>query len=210
MATGTLPDFDESPYFNNPWKIFRNNSGETIPPFSVMRITGAENFNGAIRFIVAKPNTDFQNDYLINGPEAIRSTKDGRGTTLAQAHYVAYRSGSGTPAYGEEWGAKTAQWTLEKNRPGFKIEGGIKNTAGVDAVVARQHLVTDLIGKPDSTISKGATGTVSVWMGASGAEAVVEYDITGSAKGAEVTGSKWCVLFWRNGVWYVGPWECEE
>lgn len=206
--TGILPEITASPFIQNPWKRFANASGETIPPFSVMRITGCTNNYGEITFTVAKPNSTFQHDYLINGPIAVRDTKYGLGTTLAQAGYVAYRSGSGTPAYGEEWGAKNAQWTLEKNRPGFKIEGGIKSTAGVDAIVARQHLVTDLIGKPDSDIAKGATGTVSIYMGAQGAEAVTEYDLTCSALGAAVTGSKWCVVFWRNGVWYVGPWEC--
>lgn len=204
-----LPHDERSAFKQNPWKLFRNTTAETIPPFSVMRITGAENTTQpehAIRFTVAQPNSTFCTDYLINGPYSVAAGEDGIGTTLAQAGYVAYDTG--TPAYGEEWGAKTGQWTLNKNRPGFIIEGGNKTSAGVTATVARQHVVTDLICKADSSIAKGATGTCSVYMGASGAEAVTEYDITGSALGAAITLAKWSVLFLRNGVWYVGPWEC--
>lgn len=206
--TGIQPDFNASPFIQNPWKRFRNASGETIPPFSVMRITGATNNHGEITYTVHKPNTSFKTNYLINGPIAVTNDKDGLGTTLAQAGYVAYREAAGTPALDEEWGAKNGQWTLEKNRPGFIIHGGTKLTAGVNAVVARQHLVTDLIGKADSDIAKGATGTVSVYMGASGAEAATEYDITCSALGYAITGDLWVGLMLRNGVWYVVPWEC--
>jgi hypothetical protein len=194
-----------------PWHPFRNDSSETVPPFSVMRINSAENTtapSGVIRYICDKPDDEFCTNYMVNGPMAVPAGKDGFCTTLAESGYVAYRSGSGTPVNGEEWGAKDDQWTLEKNRPGFIIDGGTKTTAGVTAVSARQLVVRDLIGKPDSSISKGSTGTVSIWMGASGAEAATEYDITCSAKGAAVTGSKFVVVFFRNGVWYVGPWEC--
>lgn len=207
-----LPHDSRSPFEQNPWKLFRNASAETIPPFSVMRITGAENTEQpehAIRFIVEKPNDDFKTHYLINGPMAVAAGDDGFGTTLAQADYVAYRSASGTPALSDwEWGAKSGQWTLEKNRPGFHVCGGTKTTAGVNVMVARQRVVTDLIGKADSSISKGSTGTVSVWMGAQGAEAATEYDLTCSALGAAMTSAKWAVIFLRHGVWYVGPWEC--
>lgn len=205
-------DHDQLSMFKQrPWHPFRNDSSETVPPFSVMRINSAENTDpiaGVIRYICDKPDTGFCTNYMVNGPMAVPADKDGFCTTLAESGYVAYRSASGTPVNGEEWGAKSAQWTLEKNRPGFIIDGGTKTTAGVSAVSARQHVVRDLIGKPDADIAKGSTGTVSVWMGASGSEAVTEYDITCRALGAAVTGSKYAVLFFRNGVWYVGPWEC--
>jgi hypothetical protein len=203
-----LPHDPRNPFVQNPWKRFTNASGETIPPFSVMRITGATNNNGEITFTVAKPNSTFCTDYLINGPLAVATGKDGIGTTLAQAGYVAYDTG--TPAYGEEWGAKNGQWTLNKNRPGFIIEGGLKTSAGVTAVVARQHIVTDLIGKADSTISQGSSaGTVSIYMGVANSEAATEYDIQAYARFVEIQADWWCSVGLRNGVWYAVPLVCE-
>lgn len=206
--TDVLPEFQASPYFNNPWKLFRNNSGETIPPFSVMRITGAESLATGLRMIVAKPNDAFKTHYLINGPYAVLDGDDGRGTTLAQADNVAYNSSSGTPAVDEEWGAKEDQWTLQKNRPGFIIIGNTKTSSGVTHVVARQHVVTQLKGKAGSNISKGSAGNVVIWMGASGAEAATEYTISCSALAAAITSAKYASVWLESGVWYVGPWEC--
>lgn len=207
-----LPHDERSPFKQRPWKPFRNASGEVIPPFSVMRITGAENTttpDGALRYVCAKPNSTFCTRYMVSGPFATPAgSKDGICTTLSEAGYVAYNSGAGTPALDEEWGAKTGQWTVEKNRPGFIIDGGTKTTAGVNAVAARQHIVTSLKGKAGSGISKGSTGSVAIWMGASGAEAATEYTITCLAKGAAITASKWVVVWFESGVWYVAPWEC--
>jgi hypothetical protein len=209
-----LPHDGRAPFEQNPWKLFRNASAETIPPFSVMRITGAENTDQpehAIRFIVEKPNDDFKTHYLVNGPKAVPEGKDGFGTTLAQADYVAYDDGDGTPNIADiEWGAKQDQWTLAKYRPGFHIEGGTKLTAGVNAVVARQRVVTDMIGKltGGSAIAKGSTGSVTVWMGAQGAEAASEYVLTCSAEWAAVEPDLWLAISLFNGVWYVSPLEC--
>lgn len=203
-----LPHDARSPFMQNPWKPFRNTSGEVVPPYAVMRITGAEDHNHSLRYLIHKPNSDFHTHYLVNGPASVPVDKDGFCTTLSQAGFVAYNSSAGTPAAHEEWGAKSGQWTLEKNRPGFIIDGGEKTTAGVTAVGATQRIVTDLIGKADSSISNGSTGTVSIWMGASGSEAATEYDLTCRARFGAVTGSKWAAIAFRNGVWYVGKMEC--
>jgi hypothetical protein len=207
-----LPHDGRAPFEQNPWKLFRNASAETIPPFSVMRITGAENTDQpehAIRFIVEKPNDDFKTHYLVNGPMAVSEGKDGFATTLAQADYVAYDDGDGTPNIADiEWGAKQDQWTLAKYRPGFHIAGGTKLTAGVNAVVARQRVVVQLKGKPDADIAKGSSGDVTIWMGQGGSEAAVEYVLTCWALGAAVTSGNWVVVWLDSGTWYVGPWEC--
>lgn len=161
--TGIQPEITASPFAQNPWKRFRNASGETIPPFSVMRITGATNNHGEITFTVALPNATFCRSYLVSGPVAIANGDSGLGTTLAQAGYVAYNSGSGSPAYGEEWGAKEGQWELEKDRPGFIIEGGIKFTAGVNAVAAAQREVTQLLAINREDMDQGQTCAVDIY-----------------------------------------------
>jgi hypothetical protein len=209
-----LPHDSRNPFVQNPWKLFRNASSETIPPFSVMRITGAENTDQpehAIRFIVEKPNDDFKTHYLINGPTRVPAGTDGFATTLAQAGYVAYNGSDGVPSISDiEWGAKQNQWTLAKYRPGFHICGGTKTSAGVTTVVARQRVVTDLIGKADSTISQGsAAGTVSIYMGAANSEAATEYDIEAYARFIQIDADWWCSVGLRNGAWYAVPLVCE-
>jgi len=181
-----------------------NNSSEVIPAYGVMRVESVDADTEVHE--VNKPSTTFKCRYLVNLGSDIAIDGSGNATWLEKSAQVLYRAASGTPAIDEEWGAKDGQWTLEKNRPGFLITGGNETDDGITR--AKQHLVTDLIGKADSNISKGSSGTVSIWMGASAAEAVTEYDLTCSAKGAAITSAKFVVVFFRNGVWYVGPWEC--
>jgi hypothetical protein len=155
-----MPAPIESPYFHNPWKLFRNASGEDIPPFSILRITGAENFQGAIRFIVGKPNATQQTAYLVNGPETVRATKDGRCTTLTQADYLAYDTADGSPSVGDSYGAQNGQWTAKKDVPGFFICGGVKFTAGVNAVAAIQISSADTVDTVQVFHSLGSQGKV--------------------------------------------------
>lgn len=179
-----------------------NASGEIIPANGVMRVTEVGEDDDVHE--VAKPNDTFKCRYLVNLDSAIAIDGTGYGTWLEQSGKVLYDTG--TPAIDEEWGAKSGQWTLNKNRPGFLITGGVNAT---DTVVrAKQHLVTDLKGKAGSGISKGSSGDVVIWMGASGAEAPTEYTISCSALGAAITSAKYVVVWFESGVWYVAPWEC--
>lgn len=132
-----LPHDLRNPFVQNPWKRFSNGSGETIPPFSVMRITGATNNHGEITFTVAKPNATTYTAYLVSGPFAVPAGKEGICTTLTQAGYVAYDTGE-TPSVGEEWGPTNGQWTVIQGATGFFICGGAKLTAGVNVVAAIQ------------------------------------------------------------------------
>jgi hypothetical protein len=182
----------------------RNDSGEEIPAHGVMRVTSVDLEPDV--YVVAKPNTEFKCRYLVNNSTAIPIDGTGKGTWLERSGVVLYNDSSGTPAIDEEWGAKSGQWSLEKNRPGFLITGGTDTTDHLTR--AKQHIVTSLKGKPDSTISLNAAGTVSIWMGASGSEAVTEYDITCRAWGAAVTSAKKVIVWFESGVWYVAPWEC--
>ena len=161
---GIGPSFEATSYFNNPWRPFRNTTTETIPAFGVMRVTGVEEtVEGFIRYTVAKPNTNFQTHYMINGNHAVPAGEDGRCTTLSQAYRVAYNSSSGTPTIGGEWGAKSGQWTLEKYRPGFIIEGGVKSTGGVDTIIARQFEKTSLLAVNNYELEQGGSAVFVPW-----------------------------------------------
>lgn len=185
---------------------FRNDSGEEVPAFGVMRVVDTTGTGKNTLHEIAKPNTDFKCRYLVNLDRAIPEDGYGFGTWLTESSQVLYNASSGTPAIDEEWGAKSGQWSLEKNRPGFLITGGNDTTATTTR--AMQRIVTNLKGKADGAISKGSTGAVSIWMGAGGSEADTSMNITCRAYGAAITSGKIVVVWFESGVWYVGPWEC--
>lgn len=186
---------------------FRNDSGETIPAHGVMRVVSMDTSPNDFH-LVEKPNSSFKCRYLVNNDDPIPANRFGNGTWLEKSGRVLYNDASGTPATDEEWGAKENQWSLQKNRPGFLITGGSTSTGGVFKTRAKQHIVTGLKGKSSGNISKGSTGSVNIYMGASGSEAATEYFIPCRALGAAITADKWTVAWLESGVWYVAQWEC--
>lgn len=180
----------------------RNNSGETIPPHAVMAVTGVEVAEGALVHVVTKPSTTFYRSLLINNITRIKAGKYGDGTPgTALAIYD-----SGTPANGETWGPKPGQWSLSKNYPGFIILGVVD--ASNKVALVRPEEINMLHGKADADIAKGASGTVSIWIGAGGSEADSTINITCYARGAAVSSGKIVKVEFINGVAYVLPWEC--
>ncbi len=189
---------------------FLNNSGETVPPWGVMEVTGS---TGGI-VDIRKPTTAFKRMYLVNGDSEVGNGVVGTGTWLNDdlGGYALYETGS-SPAYGEQWGAKPAQWTLSKNRPGFEIIGSVTGTGATSRVQCRQEYVKSLKGKPVGNISKGSPGTALIWIRSSAGTRVVSdfAAIDVKAWGAAVTGgatAKICSMDWDSGEWVIGPWEC--
>lgn len=190
------------------WVAFRNTSGEEIPAYGVMRVTGAELKAGLPLITVAKPSTAFQRLYLVNGPTRVGSEAQARGVgtwlTDDLGGYVLYESG--TPAYGESWGPKAGQWSLAKWRYGFTIVGGLAGTGAGIRVVAKQEPVNAFIGVTDSSVSKGSTGTISIYDGNDAdtsdnmASVANRYADVGSGKKVDVS--------WRGGKWYMTAAEC--
>lgn len=147
----------------NRWNIpFKNGSGEEIPPFAVMRITGIEIFDGRSVVMVDKPNT-YGSQYLhyINGPIAVA---DGKCSTCTNAFpaLAKYNTGS-SPTVGKLWGPRNGSWELQEETGGF-IVIGVSATTGL-AVVGQSPMLA-FTGRFDSDVSQGSTATVSVyWQG---------------------------------------------
>lgn len=123
------------------WPLrIRNSQGTVIPPGAVMRIVSSAAVDGELVYTCAKPNSTAQNRCLVNGPFAIGigSSDEGIGTTLCEAGYVLYDTG--TPAVNEEWGPSSGSWTLTNAGTGFTIAGGITTLAGNAAVSAVQGI----------------------------------------------------------------------
>lgn len=106
------------------WLPCRNNSGEVVPAFGVVRITGADT-KGIIT--VAKPNIASDVNTLVNGPVPIGNGNIGLCTAESPAD-VLYETADGTPALGEAWGSGSGTFKLRKNNTGYMIVGGV--TAG--------------------------------------------------------------------------------
>jgi hypothetical protein len=204
---------DDAPFYSKGTVKFKNGASEAVPPHAVMEITASErdSTTGEIIYTVGKPSTTFRRFYLVNGPMEVADSssvsKYGKGTFLHSGGAVLYESGN-TPAIGESWGAKASQWSLAKNRPGFLITAANNTSATAPYTSAVQSVIDQLLGKPDANISKGSSGTVSVYMGAANSETDASIDITACALGAAVTMSKWVTLAYINSTWYVFPWEC--
>lgn len=65
-----------------------------------------------------------------------------------------------------------------------------------------------LFGKAGSSISKGSTGTITIWGGASGSEAATSWTLTCRALYAAIASGKYCVVENINGVFYAAQVEC--
>lgn len=64
-------------------------------------------------------------------------------------------------------------------------------------------------GKADSAISKGSTGTVSLWTHNGSSMVDTNQNVTAMAWGAAITSGKIVAVHpGPNDMWFVGPWEC--
>lgn len=185
---------------------FRNDSGEIIPACAVMRVTGIEVVATRATATVAKPSSTFQRLYLVNGGWSVAINGYGEGTWLSEANYVLYNTSSGTPAYGESWGPKNGQWTLEKYRYGFTILGGNTGSGSTAKTGAIQHQVNGFIGKTDASHALDATGTISIY---DGNEVDTSDNMTGvdNLFGAVASG-KFVDVSWRGGRWFLTSARC--
>ncbi len=184
-------------------KIYNNENSE-MPQYGIGRVTAISEVGGEKVVNLEKPSSTFSRNYLVNsgGDVAYQKTGIAKNRPVVKVLYD-----TGTPAIGETWGPKSGQWTLSRNYPGFVCLGIVD--ADEKIMLARYDEPGIYLGKADSNISKGSTGTVSLWVGASGSETDSTINITGcSALGAAITSGKWVTVQYVNGVPYVGQFEC--
>lgn len=189
---------------------FKNESSEQVPTGGVMRITGADSTQGGF-LKIAKPNATFQRLYLVNIGDAINAGKFGEGSYLTSPDFsfeknlVLYDTGN-TPAYGESWGPQDGTWTIKKYRYGFTIQGGNTGTGAASRTIAIQQVVNEFWGQTDAAISKGSSGTVSVY---DGNDADTSINVSSvKNKFANVAITKKVKAHWLGGSWYLDAAEC--
>jgi hypothetical protein len=203
-----MPPLDEirSAFLRKPWKRVKNSSQEVIPPFAVMRVVSSAIIDGEVVVTVAKPNTTFISEYLVNGPWAIGSgsSDEGLATDLSESGLVLF--GTGTPAVGEEWGPEPSQWYLKKYRYGFRIKGSTYTFGDYTAVVGKQFAVCNFIGKADGNISAGSSGTLDLYDG-NQADMSMTQAVT-NRTGLQIDDTKWAKGTYMGSTAFAEPWEC--
>lgn len=117
----------------------RNDSGEEVPAFGVMQITGTAEEGGQNYVTIDKPDGTTDAHFLFNGPEAI---EDG-GYGLAQNGPV-YRvlTDGGTVATDEGWGAVSGQWYVDADIEGVLVAIGEDD---IETDVARFRMVSNSV-----------------------------------------------------------------
>ena len=186
---------------------YRNDSGEAVPAYGCMRLTGAEEDPNTGRQVVViqKPNST-GGVFVFNGS---RETASGEyGTAYAGVVRAAFASG--TPAAGETWGPLST-WNVEAGgNPAILVYGDIDTdmlygTTDIGTVI--KH------AKADGAITFGSSGTVSIWDGSTLADTTV--NVTAYLDwmhGSEnISSGKELLIQWfpNRGKWQIIGADCE-
>lgn len=198
------------------WFSYRNDASSEVPAFGLLRPTGFVLKEGKAVLKCDKPNTTFQRYYYVNGPFAVAASGGfGFCCEVGQACFVAYDTGA-TPALGESWGAKNAEWKLFPNRPGFTILAPPSDLTGVSGrVLCRQEIVNSLVAKNYTSFASHATdGEFVIQSGASGSEADTGWDHLAAVSGyylksGSISSGTRMKLDWMDGIWYATTAECD-
>lgn len=180
------------------WVPWKNESSETCPAFGCFRVTDTQ---GQV-IKGTKPDSTLGKSYGFNADTAVPPG----GTGMACFGPIALAAyDTGTPANDEGWGPKSGQWTLSKNYPKVATVKGIVNSTN-KIMLASVGEISKLLGKADSDIAKGSSGTVSIWSGAGGSESDTTLNVTAYALASiETCSHDWVTLENRNGIWYAVP-----
>lgn len=184
--------------------FFRNESGEEVPAFGVMRITGYERTTGV--YIIGKPNTTFHRECLINGSKKV-STGAGGHFFRARSCQVLYDNAN-TPAFGETWGPTNDSWKIIKDMYGFTILGDNVTDGESIRTLVQQEPVQYVFGKADAEMTAlGGSGTVSVWKGKFASDSGVNITATNET-GLVIESGKRCRVNTMAGRDIAEPFEC--
>jgi hypothetical protein len=116
-----VPRSVETPVF------FRNDSGETVPRYACMQVTGTVESGGQNYCTIDKPaNTDASSgDYIFNGHEIVPAGgSDAQYGTSQGGRLVRGIKASGTSTAGDKWNPVVGEWTIEQDDNGRFVMAG--------------------------------------------------------------------------------------
>jgi hypothetical protein len=75
-------------------------------------------------------------------------------------------------------------------------------------ILSSNNTLRMVLGKTDAAITKGSSGTVSIWTGTAGSESDSTENITVYNKIGNIAITKWCICAYFNNAWYLVAGEC--
>lgn len=174
---------------------YRNDSGETVPAYGIIKITEFVTENGFYLAKGDKPDTwGSQYSHYVNGPLDIADGDVGECYVPNGPVWAKYDTGS-TPLVGQSWGPTNNSWQLSQHVGGFEV----LSATGVDGyLLVTQKPMLWFLGKTDASHAKSATGTVSIYSGATvGSETDTTVNKTGVYnRFADLASGKWVHCRW--------------
>jgi hypothetical protein len=119
-----LKQLERLPSETEPNILFRNNSGETMPAYACMQVTGVYDETDDLTVVDAEKPVDTAGNagsYLFNGPDEVEDGDIG----CAQKHRRVYAiKDSGTATAGERWIPIVDAWEIEQDDSGPFVMAG--------------------------------------------------------------------------------------
>jgi len=167
------------------WIRCKNDSGETIPAYSVVGVTTGATLDGSYHLYAKKPSTTFYESYGFTC--SVASTSSDKVGVIFETGLVKYDTG--TPTVGQGYGVKPGQFTVSLNYPGSWVCLGIVDST-LKIMRARYSPITSLIGKASGSITARAgttpgTGTMDIW--ANVANVLTNTTLTATCKNLSAT-----------------------
>jgi hypothetical protein len=200
------------------WLPFRNDSGEEIPSYASLKITGVVGSTARTTLTCEKPDSD-ATMYATNGPFVVSS--GAYGSACVSVHRVA--KFTGTLTAGQRCKPKTSDWVLEQDSSGLFVVLGVIDSTNKLALVIQDQISsggTKLIKAPSGGIP-GRVGTLlggvicDVW-----SEAASTQQIQDSGDDIKVmnwttspvcaNGDRYGIAAWCNGGWYIIAEDCND
>jgi hypothetical protein len=154
---------DPGSHYNTHVMPFRNDSGEEVPAYGCLRITGSVVVDDTLFLTAGKPNTyGAQHSHRFNTSEPVANGEYGV-CRIGFGVKALYETSDGTPAFGERWGPRSGTWKLKKHTGGFSIIGG--QSSGV--VTVQQQPMLRFIGKTKAAVQIASRVDVDIFYRAS-------------------------------------------
>lgn len=205
------------------WLTVYNNSGEGIPPYAVMEVTGvAAHNNGELVFTVDQPTgIQIPAALIFNGPTTIATGAYGRGTQDCPAQVLA--DPGVTFSVGDRCGPESGEWWLTDAGYAFTVMGVDPTvTPAISAVhfrviVQRTELGSAFVGKNGSSAIAAmsgtsiSSGTVTLYRKSGSSIVSTGATVTAYNMAGEVAADAYVqVKQDAYGTWWVDVEKCEE
>lgn len=182
-----------------------NDTGSTLGKYSLVRPHAIRKVSTKIFIDVKQPDTTLRQNMLVVGDNDVPASSYG----LAQrGPQVKVLYDTGTPAIGEGYGPKPSQFTASKNYPCCLICDGIYDSS--DKIMWARLVPIDIVlGKTNASHAAGASGTVNVYSGTVGSEAIItSMTVSAYNRFTDIDSGKWVFVTWVNGQPYLSAAEC--